>query len=383
VYANPACPAHDPCDLLGLLHGPHRIATRLVMILLSQQGWPASQIADLLGYDPCTVRRWIHCYQRHGANALADRPRSGRPRLGSPKLGRRIRRLLTQPKAWTIGRLWHAAGRPPISLRTLHRRVREVACWRRPRLVAKGDPDRDQILADLHQQLRDLPNGAVLLAEDETHLNLLPWIRSTWIIKGTRQHVMTPGKNRRRSVFGAVDLASGQFLYQVCRKAISTSFTGFCEQLLAAYPAAPVVAVICDNVIIHHSKIVQRWLATHPRLLVLHGARYSPHDNPTERIWGALKAWLANNPTLTIQGRVRQVHAFFRQRTPAQLLTTAAPHSSPWMPEVTCSTSGRPLTTWCAIGPGRTGLVSAAGAGGQRRAARSETSPATAKWVSA
>jgi hypothetical protein len=45
------------------------------------------------------------------------------------------------------------------------------------------------------------------------------------------------------------------------------------------------------------------------------------------------EAWLANNPTLTIQGRVRQVHAFFRQRTTAQMLATAAPHSSPWVPE--------------------------------------------------
>jgi hypothetical protein len=66
---------------------------------------------------------------------------------------------------------------------------------------------------------------------------------------------------------------------------------------------------------------------------VLHGARSSPHDNPTERIWAALKAWLANNPTSTIQGRIRQVHAFFRQRSPTQLLATAAPHSSPWLPD--------------------------------------------------
>jgi transposase len=93
------------------------------------------------------------------------------------------------------------------------------------------------------------------------------------------------------------------------------------------------VAVICDNTIIHRSKIVQRWRKSHPRLLVLHGARYSPHDNPTERIWAALKAWPANNPTLTIQGRVRQVHAFFRSRTSAQMLATAAPHNSPWLPE--------------------------------------------------
>jgi transposase len=67
--------------------------------------------------------------------------------------------------------------------------------------------------------------------------------------------------------------------------------------------------------------------------VVLHGARYRPHDNPMERIWGALKAWLANSPTLTIQGRLRQVHAFFRQRSPTQMLATAAPHSSPWLPQ--------------------------------------------------
>jgi transposase len=333
VYANPTCPAGCPCDLLGLLHGPHRIACRLVMVLLSLHGLTAATIAELLGCDPVTVRRWIHRYNAHGAGGLGDRPRAGRPRLGSPRLTTRIRRLLDQPKAWTICRLWSQLGRPQLSQRTLRRRVRQVAAWRRPRLVAKGDPNREQILADLHDQLRNLPDGAVVLAEDETHLNLLPWVRATWVVRGTRQQVMTPGKNRRRTIFGAVDLRTGRFCYQVAHKAVSVSFTAFLAQLLAAYPAAPVVAVICDNVIIHHSKLVQRWLAAHPRMRVLHGARYSPHDNPVERIWSALKAWLANSPTLTIQGRVRQAHAFFRARSPAQLLATAVPSSSPWFPE--------------------------------------------------
>jgi transposase len=333
VFAKRSCPAGDPCDLLGLLHGPHRIGCRLVMILLSQQRWTATEIAELLGCDPRTVRRWVHRYNHQGAHSLADRRRPGRPRLGSPRLGARIRRLLAQPRAWTIPLLHRYLGRPAISLHTLHRRVREVATWRRPRLVAKGDPDRDQILAGLRQAIADLPQGAVVLAEDETHLNLLPWVRATWVARGSRQQVMTPGTNRRRTIFGAVDLASGRFLYQVCRKAVSASFTAFLEQLLVAYPAAAVLAVICDNVIIHHSKVVQRWLASHPRVQVLHGARYSPHDNPTERIWGALKASLANTPTLTMAGRIRQVHAFFRQHSPTQLLATAAPHSSPWLPD--------------------------------------------------
>jgi transposase len=333
VYAKRPCLAGDSCDVLGLLHGPHRVGCRLVMILLSQHGWSATGIAELLGCDPRTVRRWVHRYNHHGAHSLADRARAGRPRLGSPRLGERVRRLLTQPRAWTIPRLWQQLGRPAISLRTLRRRVRDVACWRRPRLVAKGDPDRDQILASLRQTIAELPEGAVVLAEDETHINLLPWVRATWIVRGTRQQVMTPGTNRRRTIFGAVDLYSGRFLYQVTRKAVSASFTAFLDQLLAAYPAVPLVAVVCDNVIIHHSKLVQRWLAAHPRVVVLHGARYSPHDNPTERIWAALKAWLANSPTLTMAGRIRQVHAFFRQRSPTQMLATAAPHSSPWLPE--------------------------------------------------
>jgi transposase len=333
VYAKPTCPASDSCDLLALLHGRHRVACRLVMILLSHHGLPAATIAGLLVCDPGTVRRWVHRYNTHGTSGLADRPRAGRPRLGSPRLGQRIRRLLDQPKAWTIGRLWSTLGRPDLSQRTLRRRVREVARWRRPRLVAKGDPDRDQVLAGLRQSIAELPDSAVVLAEDETHINLLPWIRSTWIPTSQRQPIMTPGTNRRRTIFGAVDLRTGRFLDQVTRKAVSANFTAFCEQLLAADPAAPMVAVICDNVIIHRSKLVQRWLAAHPRLLVLHGARYSPHDNPVERIWAALKAWLANTPTLTIQGRLRQVHAFFRARSPAQLLATAAPSSSPWLPE--------------------------------------------------
>jgi transposase len=329
----PSCPAGCACDVARMLFGPHRVAARLVMILLSCQRWPPAAIAELLGCDPATVRRWIHRYNTHGPAGLSDRPRAGRPRRGSPRLGQRILRLLAQPMAWTIPRLWSHLGRPAISQRTLRRRVGEVACWRRPRLVARGDPDRDQVLADLHQQLRDLPEGAVVLVEDETHVNLLPWVRATWIPTGGRQRVMTPGTNRRRSIFGAVDVASGRVFYQVARRAVSAGFIAFLAQLLAAHPAAPVVAVVCDNVIIHHSKLVNRWLAAHPRVRVLHGARYSPHDNPTERIWGALKAWLANSPTLTIQGRLRQVHAFFRARSPAQLLATAAPASSPWLPE--------------------------------------------------
>ena len=99
VYANPRCPAGCPCDLLGLLHGPHRLGLRPVLILLAHHGLSAATIAGLLGCDQTTVRRWIHRYNTHGPDGLADRPRPGRPRRGSHRLGQRLCRLLAQPKA--------------------------------------------------------------------------------------------------------------------------------------------------------------------------------------------------------------------------------------------------------------------------------------------
>jgi hypothetical protein len=66
-------------------------------------------------------------------------------------------------------------------------------------------------------------------------------------------------------------------------------FCYFLDMPLAAYPDAPIVAVICDNGGTHHSTITTKWLAEHPRLQLINGARYSPQDNLVERIWAALK----------------------------------------------------------------------------------------------
>lgn len=161
-------------------------------------------------------------------------------------------------------------------LATLARRVREQASWRRPLLVAKGDPEEAAVLAELHRDIAALPDGAVILAEDESHVNLLPWLRSTWIVKGERQEVMTPGKKHRRSIFGAIELATGRWLYHIAERATSAAFIEFLDQILDAYPRAPVIAIVLDNVSTHSSRAVERWLAAHARIRLLYGAGYFP-----------------------------------------------------------------------------------------------------------
>jgi transposase len=331
VYANLTDQQHH--DLLTALHGQWRVAARLVMILLSAAGMSATEIAALLHYDPVTVRRWINRHACDGVEGLPDRPRSGRPRLGSTRLGQRITTLLRTPKAWTTARIWRAAGRPAMSLRTFYRRVGEQASWRRPRLIAKGDPDHDSICADIRTRVADLPTGSVVLAEDETHLDLLARVRACWMPTGLRHRILTPGSNVRRTVHGAVNLATGAWHYHVSVKNVSVVFCYFLDMLLTAYPDAPAVAVICDNGTTHHSGVTRVWLADHPRLHLIEGAKYSPQDNPVERVWAVLKQWIANTAPATMTDRVRQTHAFFRNRTTEQTLTTTAPWTSPWLPE--------------------------------------------------
>jgi transposase len=95
------------------------------------------------------------------------------------------------------------------------------------------------------------------------------------------------------TVFGALEVTTGQWAYRLGRHRAS-DFTVFLDQLLRAFPRAPAIVVICDNNSIHHARAVTHYLEEHPRLELLYGARYSPHDNPVERIWAGLKNYAAS-----------------------------------------------------------------------------------------
>jgi transposase len=328
VFANG--PESEIEQLQAALQGRWRQATRAVMVLLSAHGLPPAQIAELLDCHPATVRRWISRFNDEGQAGLADRPRCGRPALGGRKLTGRITTLLARPGPWTLPRIRRYLGRPQVSMRTLYRRVRLVAIWRRPKLTARGDPAHDQVVAGIVARLLDLPRRSVVLAEDETHLNLLPHVRASWTLRAARPKIPTPGTNRQVTVFGAIEVTTGAWVYRLGRRC-AADFIDLLDQVLRAFPLAPAIAVICDNDSIHHARKVIAYLDQHPRLEVLYGARYSPNDNPAERIWAALKNYVANT-AVTWPGRLKQIHSFFRNRSPDQMLATAAPWTSPWLP---------------------------------------------------
>ena len=172
--------------------------------------------------------------------------------------------------------------------------------------------------------------------------------------------MLTPGTNRKVTVLGALEVSTGIWVYRLGRRR-AADFTALLQMIAEAFPRAPVIVAICDNDSIHHARKVTAYLEKHPRLELLYGARYSPHDNPAERIWAALKNYVANT-AVSWPGRLRQIHAFFRSRSPDPMPATAVPWTSPWLPP------GYEQNFWNAAepsmlpAPGAPGVISAMGA---------------------
>ena len=88
-------------------------ARRAKIVLLSNQGHTAREIAYRLGCNERTALKWIGRFNRHGVAGLEEGPREGRPRVYGPEdVGAAIQAALTPPRelglpfaSWTLDRL--------------------------------------------------------------------------------------------------------------------------------------------------------------------------------------------------------------------------------------------------------------------------------------
>lgn len=187
-------------------------------------------------------------------------------------------------------------------------------------LVRKADPLAAEKLAHLQAALAD--PQATVIAADECDVHLLAVLRAMWQRKGEQVRIPTPGQNAKRGVFGACDLRTGRWFYQLTERKRSVEFIAFLGALLTAYPLG-VVYVIVDNAsFLHTSKAVQAWLQANARLQLVYLPTYSGHQlNPVEKIWWDLKADIASNRGFkTLADLDQAIRRHFAQLSAACLL---------------------------------------------------------------
>ena len=99
------------------------------------------------------------------------------------------------------------------------------------------------------------------------------------------------------TVFGALKVTTGAWVYRLGRRC-AADFIALPDQVPQASPQAPAITVACDNDSIHDAaRSPATWRST-PAWVVLYGARYSPHVNPVERVWAALKNYVVSSRSM-------------------------------------------------------------------------------------
>jgi transposase len=92
---------------------PETLGTRAHIVLLSSQGYKSTEIAELVGRHPASVRKWIHRFNVEGVDSLINAPSPGRKRAYTEKQAQKIVDIaLTDPRTldqlfsrWSLHRL--------------------------------------------------------------------------------------------------------------------------------------------------------------------------------------------------------------------------------------------------------------------------------------
>jgi transposase len=317
-----------------------RISQRAQMILLSAQRRTVPDIATIFSISRATVRFWIRQFEAAGPAGLYDDPRSGRPRKVTSAVEATLLHLLARDPMQVdrsyLATFWTTAMLVLVLATQLHLHVcrntlrnglqRLRLRWRRPRLAMprKTDPAKARKQWEIVQAvIRAGPDAAVVYA-DESRIQTLPLLRAMWQWVGQQIRVPTPGSNVTRALFGALNIRTGAWHYQVRKRMKKEDFIAFLEYLLTVYPTQ-VIILIVDNYSSHTAHDVAVWLDAHPRLQLHFLPKYCSHLNPVEPIWLQMKGQIAANRLYgTIKLVLQAVDTFFARMTPAQALTWAA-----------------------------------------------------------
>lgn len=277
-------------------------AQRCRIALLLDEGHSAEEVQDKVGCVRSTVYTTIYRLEDEGLDGLYDKRLESRPRKTTPEVRERLLQYVDQsPRdygwqrtTWTLElfalQLRNDTG-VQLSPARISQVLREEKCRRgRPRpalrIPVRG---RRKTLENIERLVaRACPEEEVLYG-DEADVDLNPRIGLTYLKQGKQPLVLTPGKNVKYYIAGALNTRTGRVVYSHGPKKNSTLFIDLLEVLRRSYRRARRIHLVLDNYNIHKSRqTLEALQATDDRIHLHFLPPYSPEHNPIERLWKQL-----------------------------------------------------------------------------------------------
>ena len=299
------------------------------MIAKLGQGLSRQQVARDLACVPSTVVKTARRFVEGGEEALLDRRAfNGTAKVDALYLAQLELVLHSVPTEfdwqrtnWTrelLGLELERRGMPRVAPCTMGRALCSIGARLkapRPIVLCPWDRKRRQrVQAALRRLSASATSAEPVFYQDEMDVHLNPKIGRDWMPKGVRRVVVTPGKNKKRFVAGALNAATGRVTWVEAGSKASDLFCKLVWKLAAEYRRARRIHLIVDNYIIHSSKKTQRFLAQFGDRVVLHFLPpYCPNDNRIERVWLDVHANVTRNHRCkSIEDLMAHVFAFLR-----------------------------------------------------------------------
>jgi len=176
---------------------------------------------------------------------------------------------------------------------------------------------KQRCLRTIRRLVESLPSNEVVVYADEVDIHLNPKIGWDWMVRGQQKQVLTPGKNVKRYLAGALDTRTHKLIWVEGEHKNGDLFIRLLRKLASHYRQAKKIHVILDNYIIHSTSRVQLHLAA------LEGQRiqmhflppYCPDDNRIERVWEDLHTNVTRNHRCsTIEQLMENVRQYLIKR---------------------------------------------------------------------
>ena len=284
---------------------------RLLAVQRVIEGYSTAEVADFLGVDPSSVRRWVASFRRQGADGLAARPVPGRPRkLTTTQEKVALRWLADKPTDHGFAtELWTA---PRLGLLIeqefgVHFNADHLTTWLRqrgytPQLPRRVPRERDEReiarwLAEDWPRIKRKARrrGAYLVLLDESGLLMAPLRRRSWALRGNPPTMGQKANHREKvSVAGALWLAPSRDRLGLAFQTIVNGYynnAGVAEFLSGAvqWLDAPVV-VIWDGGNMHRGGPINELVReSDGRLDLERLPAHAPVLMPMEQVWAWLK----------------------------------------------------------------------------------------------
>lgn len=209
--------------------GDAGLRTRHMIVLHTAEGKSQRQIADMLGTSVATVKRTRARWREGGEAALVDRREDNgpAPKADDAYAADLLVVLRDTPRehghrrpTWTqelLIKVMHARGHATISRTTMGRLLRRLGVRRgmaRPTVGCPwGKRARNKRIRMIRELVATLPKDQAAVWEDELDVHLNPKIGPDWMLPGTQRRVMTPGKNVKRYIAGAMDAKTDRLVW--------------------------------------------------------------------------------------------------------------------------------------------------------------------------